>query len=162
MKIIVRSAEPHDFEAIVAIAELSPYQPTNSEGLESIAKHIETGKALLATADETPAGYLLHWPHLWEGRPPFVRHIDVTPELQGQRIGRALMAGMERVAINLGFSAIYSSTAENNEGSRRFHESLGFSVDCVYPLRDQPVNELMLSKLVIPAISVPDNVDLLV
>lgn len=147
---VVRTAFETDLSSILSIAETSPFQPTDEAGRKSIEAHLREGRTLLALTDEgpemAPAGYLLWRPHLWDGRPPFIEHIDVSPDFRKQGIGEALVTELERVAREMGFSAIYSSTAEDNAASRAFHAALGFEEDVLYSLRDQGVPEVMLSK----------------
>jgi GNAT superfamily N-acetyltransferase len=157
----VRIADLSDMDALGNIAEKSPFQEADAEGMASIEDHVRRGRMLVAVAGGMPVGMLMYRPHLWDGRPPFVEHLDVLPEAQGAGLGRALMAGIERVATDLGFSAIYSSTEETNIGSRKFHEGLGFVLDCAYPLREQAPLEYMYSKPVVPPIPIPADVDFL-
>lgn len=158
MNIHVRRPNHAEIDVLVNLAEQSPYQSVDEDGKRSLKQHLETGRALIALANGSPAGLLLFRSHIWDNRPPFVEHIDVADDHKRQGIGRALMAGLERIAIQEGYPAIYSSTAEDNPESQRFHNELGFEVDCNYPLRDQKAVELMLSKLVDPPIEIPDNV----
>jgi len=160
-KVLVRRANFEDLHHLTDIAEHSPFQPTDDTGLVSLETHVREGRVLLAHSGGEVAGDLLFRPHLWDEMEPYVEHVDVLPGFKGRGIGRTLMAGLERIAIQNGHAVIYSSTGEDNAASQAFHKALGFGVDCAYPLRSQPSRELMLSKLVIPPITVPQDSEFL-
>ncbi len=60
-----------------------------------------------------------HWRWL------YVRHFWVAPERRAQGLGRALMAEVERLALERGCVGLYLDTFE--EGAALFYERLGFA-----------------------------------
>ena len=59
--------------------------------------------------------------------------IYITPEAQGQGIGRHLYATLEEILWRQGYRIIYALITSENEGSLRFHEKVGYQYCTEFP-----------------------------
>jgi GNAT superfamily N-acetyltransferase len=85
-------------------------------------------ECLLAEKEGEPAGFALYFfsYSTWKGRPGlYVEDLYVRPEIRGRGIGRALLAGLGRVARSRGCGRMEWSVLDWNEPAIRFYESLG-------------------------------------
>ena len=59
--------------------------------------------------------------------------IYVAPDVHGQGIGRKLYAALETILFRQGYRVIYSVITEENRGSIRFHEKVGYRYVATLP-----------------------------
>ena len=59
--------------------------------------------------------------------------IYLAPQIHGKGIGRKLYAVLEEIMWRQGYRVIYSLITTENEGSRIFHEKLGYTQTAVFP-----------------------------
>lgn len=65
----------------------------------------------------------------WVGEPS----IYLSPEAQGQGIGRMLYDALEKILIRQGYRALYALITSENTGSMTFHEKMGYHTIGIFP-----------------------------
>lgn len=73
------------------------------------------------------AGFALFFHNFstWEGKPGiYLEDLFVRPEFRGQGYGKALLAGLARLAVERGCARLEWAVLDWNEPSMRFYESL--------------------------------------
>jgi ribosomal protein S18 acetylase RimI-like enzyme len=63
----------------------------------------------------------------FDGRRAHIWHLAVTPELQGNGIGRALLAELERLWMEMGVVKVSFSSEVDNRSAIAFYEHLGYA-----------------------------------
>lgn len=105
--------------------KLDPPSGVHSETLEETTEVIARGGAILAFASGEPVGtarYELKSDHLYCGR------LGVIPAYRGLGIGRDLLAAVEQIAMDLGFTEIRLATREVLERNMRLYQRCGYVV----------------------------------
>jgi GNAT superfamily N-acetyltransferase len=85
-------------------------------------------RALIATWDETPAGYasFFYFYSTFQGRPAlFLEDLFVLDELRGKGIGKALLAAVVKLALNEGCFGLRWEVLDWNRPAIEFYEKLG-------------------------------------
>ena len=59
--------------------------------------------------------------------------VYVAQPAQGRGIGRKLYAAAEQILAMQGFRRIYAIITEENEGSRKFHQAMGYETVAIFP-----------------------------
>ena len=131
----VRPATPADAEAIARLADELNASQGEPTGLftpdlirrEAFRDHPEFGLLVAERAGEV-VGYALFHPTFATElgqRGLYIYDLGVTSSARGQGIGRALVAGVARVAKVEGRGFLWWSTKAGNEGARAFYARLG-------------------------------------
>lgn len=91
-------------------------QATPGHGFHQILNEAGTtvGSAWVAPAEEIGRGAL------------FFYNLVIEPEFRGRGYGRASMAAVERLALGLGYDAIWLHVFGDNTVARRLYESIGY------------------------------------
>jgi GNAT superfamily N-acetyltransferase len=84
-------------------------------------------RALIAEWDGNPAGYALFFDYYstWVGRGLFLEDLFVREAFRGRGIGKALLAGVARVAINENRYGIHWEVLDWNEKAIEMYKQLG-------------------------------------
>ncbi len=85
--------------------------------------------SVVAVRDEEIAGYLLGF--VGPGGIGYIHAVAVRREARGQGLAHTLYNRFAELAGERGASSLKAITRPGNEGSRAFHEALGFSVALV-------------------------------
>jgi len=85
--------------------------------------------SLIAEDQDELAGFLVGFVSTDRPDEAYVHFVGVAPEHRGDGIGRLLHDRFAQQIAALGVRTVRCITAEENSGSVRFHESIGFSVD---------------------------------
>jgi len=94
--------------------------------IASLAKYANEGCAWTAVDEEDcPLGYVLV--SIVDGR-AHIDQVSVSPEVQGQGIGRALIERVARWAVERGMTGITLTTFDSVPWNRPLYEHLGFRV----------------------------------
>ena len=140
----VRTAIPGDERFLDKIDEKFEWKPDVHRDA------VQQGRVLVATVGGTEAGYLRHGSYLWDDRAPFIQMVQVHPDFRRVGVARTLMETYEEQSMALSdarlYAGIYSSLSEENEASRRLHESLGYIMVGTVPVMDQPAVEAVYFK----------------
>ena len=132
----IRPARPDDAETIVAlIRELAEYEKLGDRAQatpDAIRAHLfgprPYAEAWLAEVAGETAGFALfyHTFSTFLGRPGlYLEDLFVRPEHRGRGIGKALLAGLARLAIDRGCGKLEWVVLDWNEPSIGFYRSLG-------------------------------------
>ncbi len=83
--------------------------------------------SVLAERDSRVLGYLLGF--LSQDGTGYIHAVAVRGEARGEGLARAMYARFEELVRARGARGLKAITGPENEGSRAFHEALGFSVE---------------------------------
>ncbi|MGD0287271.1 MAG: GNAT family acetyltransferase [Acidimicrobiales bacterium] len=128
MDLVLRSYEPGDREALVAlwsICELT--RPWNNPHRDIDRKLARDGDNLLVLEEDNQligsvmVGY--------EGHRGWVNYLAVHPDHQRQGLGRLLMDEAERRLRDLGCAKVNLQVRASNETAREFYRQIGYTVD---------------------------------
>ncbi|MDA7965114.1 GNAT family N-acetyltransferase [Ruegeria sp.] len=131
---IIRPACADDAEAIAAIhnAVIQDTLVTFTTELRtaaSVAVDISNRQYLVAELNGQVIGFATYGP--FRGGPGYAHtrehSIHLTPDAQGQGIGRALMAALEDTARAEGVHVLVAGISSANPGAIAFHTALGFA-----------------------------------
>jgi len=117
----IRDAVASDVAALQALDGLFSGS-RHSEAL--FRKAIAAGKVAVAESSDGVVGYV-RWDYFWDDI-PLCLTVCVKPEHQRRGIGRRLYQHIEDGFRRAGRAFWLSSTEEDNERSRLFHEGFGF------------------------------------
>ncbi|WP_421865633.1 GNAT family N-acetyltransferase [Parvibaculum sp.] len=129
----IRTSRPQDFAlfgeienaagalfADAGMPEIAAHEPTDLEFIEAAAR---TGAVLVATADDTPAGFILSAPL---DRAMHIFELSVHPLHGRNGLGRRLVEAVCAHAANDGFPAVTLSTFRDLPWNGPFYHSCGF------------------------------------
>ena len=128
MDLVLRSYEPGDREALVAlwsICELT--RPWNNPHRDIDRKLARDGDNLLVLEEDNQligsvmVGY--------EGHRGWVNYLAVHPDHRRQGLGRLLMDEAERRLRDLGCAKVNLQVRASNETAREFYRQIGYTVD---------------------------------
>ena len=128
MDLVLRSYEPGDREALVAlwsICELT--RPWNNPHRDIDRKLARDGDNLLVLEEDNQligsvmVGY--------EGHRGWVNYLAVHPDHQRQGLGRLLMDEAERRLRDLGCAKVNLQVRASNETAREFYRQIGYTID---------------------------------
>ena len=117
----IRPARAGDAPALQALDGLFSGSPHSGE---LFRKAISEGKVAVAQSSDGVVGYV-RWEYFWD-EIPLCLTVRVHPDHRRRGIGRRLFGHVEERFREDGCGFWLSSTQEDNERSRLFHESLGF------------------------------------
>ncbi len=124
----IRPFEPNDEPAVIALWERCDLTRPWNDPHEDIAVKMTTQPELFLVSERdgdiigtAMAGF--------DGHRGWVNYLAVEPSLQGQGIGRSLMAEIERLFKNRDVPKINVQIRSSNSKVIAFYESLGFKVD---------------------------------
>jgi GNAT superfamily N-acetyltransferase len=104
---------------------LEPPSGAHSETEESVRKHLESGKAVIATVDDVNAGCVFYEP---AGESIYMHRLGVLPAFRGSGVGRALVASVEARAKEGGYKGVRLGTRLVLTKNRAFYERLGYQL----------------------------------
>jgi L-amino acid N-acyltransferase YncA len=137
----VRQATLND---ILAIQDVDRALEQHVSDEDILRASIEGGRVVVAMDGDEVAGYVRYeW--FWD-RIPYCMLVRVKPSHQRHGLGRALYEAVEAGLREQGITFWLSSTEEENEGSLRFHRSLGFRPIGALSELDQDSREIFLRK----------------
>ena len=128
MDLVLRSYEPGDREALVAlwsICELT--RPWNNPHRDIDRKLARDGDNLLVLEEDNQligsvmVGY--------EGHRGWVNYLAVHPDHRRQGLGRLLMDEAERRLRDLGCAKVNLQVRASNETAREFYRQIGYTID---------------------------------
>ncbi len=132
----IRTARPGDEPLIVQfIAELAEYERLSHEAKatpEAIARNLfgprPYAEAILAFVNDEPAGFALffHTFSTFRAQPGlYLEDLFVRPAYRGRGLGKALLTGLARLAVDRGCGRLEWSVLDWNQPAIDFYESLG-------------------------------------
>ena len=102
--------------------------PTSEEMASRLQSIAMKYPAFVCEEEGQIAGYC--YAHLWKAFAAYSQTLETTiylrPGTEGKGIGRVLMEHLIAACREQGVSSLIACITAENEGSRRFHESLGF------------------------------------
>ena len=136
MAVSVRPATPADLPLIVElIRALAEYEKLSDEVRFEEAKLGEKlfgprpyAEVLIGEVDGEPQGFALFFHNFstFEGRPGiYLEDLFVRPEARGKGLGKALLAGLARIAVERDCARLEWWVLDWNEPSIGFYRSLG-------------------------------------
>jgi GNAT superfamily N-acetyltransferase len=152
----IRPAREEDAEVVAnLVRELAVYEKLEHRARatpDDFRRHLfgprPAAEAALAEVDGTPVGFALWFTTFstFRGRPGlYLEDIFVRPEFRGLGIGKALLAGLARLAVERGCDSMRWIVLDWNEPAIGFYRSLGAGpVDDwnLYLLDDEPLRQL--------------------
>lgn len=123
-----RADEVHRFTqaAFAPYRDLDPPSGAGRESVKRVTDDLMAGAGALAERDGRPVG-CLRWQVKANGD-FHVRRVAVEPELQGQGVGRALMAWAEEEALRRGSTGVSVGVRVALPGNLAFYRQLGYAV----------------------------------
>jgi GNAT superfamily N-acetyltransferase len=132
----IRPARPDDIPAIAAlIRELAVYEKLADQAKatdDDLARHLfgdrPAAEVLLAESEGEPVGYALYFSTFstFRGQPGlYIEDLFVRLEHRGRGIGKALLAGVARVAVGRGCGRLEWSVLDWNTPAIDFYRSQG-------------------------------------
>ncbi|MDP2675985.1 MAG: GNAT family N-acetyltransferase [Dehalococcoidia bacterium] len=118
------SIRPARAAAAAALQELDGLFSGSPHSEALFRKAISEGKVAVAESSDGVVGYVL-WDYFWDDI-PLCLTVRVDPPHQRRGVGRRLYEYVEDGFRRAGCTFWLSSTEEDNERSRLFHERLGF------------------------------------
>ena len=117
----IRASHVGDLEALQALDRLF----VGHSHVEVLDRAIAGGKVAIAEADGDGGVGYVRWDYFWDDI-PLCLTVRVMPAHQRRGVGRRLYEYVEGGFRRAGCTFWLSSTEEDNERSRLFHEGLGF------------------------------------
>jgi ribosomal protein S18 acetylase RimI-like enzyme len=155
--VVVRSARADDGPTLQRIdlatfdEDVSP-APRPQPGADFFGGRVKPEDVLVAEVDGAVAGYLAVGPHYRLASSAHVvqiRGLAVTPECQGEGVGRRLVSEAVEVAKEHGARRLTLHVLASNETARRLYDSCGFVVEGVqreqFHLRGRYVDDILLA-----------------
>jgi ribosomal protein S18 acetylase RimI-like enzyme len=126
--VTVRSFASPDFDAVLALWTEAGFRIGPAETRAGIGAKLERDPQLflVAEVDGSVAGAVLG---AWDGRRGWVYHLAVRPDYQGQGIGAALLAEVERRLVGLGCRKVNLHVQRANAAVGGFYERQGYRPD---------------------------------
>jgi GNAT superfamily N-acetyltransferase len=152
----IRPARPEDAELLMTlVGELAVYEKLEHAVRatpEDLRNHLfgshPAAEAAVAEVDGDPAGFAIWYATFstFRGQPGlYVEDIFVRPKYRGLGIGKAIIAGLSKQALALGYGRVEWSVLNWNEPAIGFYRSLGArAMDewTVYRIDDEPLEHL--------------------
>ena len=91
--------------------------------VQAIVRSVPSANLLVAQVEECTVGFALSAPGVLLGE--YLKNLVVDPALQTQRIGRRLMAELERRAFQR-WPNVYLCVSDFNRSARQFYQRLGY------------------------------------
>ncbi|MEQ3553603.1 GNAT family N-acetyltransferase [Pseudonocardia nematodicida] len=134
----VRAARPGDHPAIVGVVDDWWGRPVHGLVPRMFLDHFHRTSlvAVEDTAHGPLAGFLIGFPSPSEPAVGYIHFVGVRPDLRGDGLARDLYDRFTVIARAHGCSELQAITSPQNEGSLRFHRSLGFDVEGPVPDHD--------------------------
>jgi GNAT superfamily N-acetyltransferase len=142
MTTIVKDAGPDDIPAIVKLAEEMDhfYGETAMESPERRASQIAqaifsdpaSAHAILAWDDSNLSGFASYsflWPAVGLTQSLYLKELYIAESARRQGVGKLLMQGLYRIAVQHGCSRVEWTTDQGNTDAQQFYAELGVSVN---------------------------------
>jgi GNAT superfamily N-acetyltransferase len=156
MNATIRPARPDDAETIATlIRELAAYERLEDQAratADDLTRHLfgdrPSAEVLIAEVDGGPVGFALYFSTFstFRGQPGlYLEDLFVRPEHRGRGIGKALLAGVARVAVDRDCGRLEWSVLDWNTPSIEFYRSQGaipMSDWTVFRVADQSLTDL--------------------
>ena len=125
-KITTRPLTKSDYDHIVRVIDKWWGGPTSA--LAHPIYFYELGeRAMVAEAEGRLVGFLLGF--ISPAGTGYVHLVGIDPEFRRQQVGTLLYRGFEEACLQAGCSGMKAITNPGNDGSRRFHEALGWATE---------------------------------
>lgn len=132
----LRAARPEDAHAIAGITNriiaetLVTFTTTLRDPADIAREIVERGPAyLVLERDETVQGFCTYGP--FRSGPGYAATVELTiqltPEVQGQGAGRAMLSRLMAVAQQQGRHVMVAGVSSANPGAEAFHRAMGFA-----------------------------------
>jgi len=156
MKATIRPARPDDAATIARlIRELATYERLEHEAKaspEDLTRHLfgdrPSAEVLMAEVENIPVGFALYFSTFstFRGQPGiYLEDLFVRPEHRGRGIGKALLAGVARVAVERNCGRLEWAVLDWNTPSIDFYRSQGaipMSDWTVFRVADEALQDL--------------------
>ena len=134
----IRGITKDDYEYVVSVLDDWWGGPAG-QGAHPIFFHELGQEALIAENEGAIVGFLFGFVAPTDPRTGYVHLVGIHPEHRRGGVGKSLYARFIENCASAGASQMKAITTPGNDGSVRFHEALGFSVnsDSHYAGRDR-------------------------
>ncbi|MCA9953120.1 MAG: GNAT family acetyltransferase [Ardenticatenaceae bacterium] len=130
----IRPFDLADSEQVIAVWEACRMTVPWNDPHKDIARKMQVNPELFlvaVVADGRIAGTVMGG---YEGHRGWINYLAVSPDCQGQGIGRALMAEVEAKLAAMGCAKINLQVRTNNRAVIQFYGHLGYHIDDVISL----------------------------
>lgn len=119
-----------DTESVVALWEACGLVRPWNDPRADIERKLDHSPELflVGVADEAVVASVMAG---YDGHRGWVYYLAVTPSLQGQGLGRALLDEAEARLVSLGCPKLNLQVRDDNEAARGFYEAIGYAQDRV-------------------------------
>lgn len=123
-----------DSEAVIAIWEACQMTVPWNDPHKDITRKMQVNPELFLVAEAADGRILGTVMGGYEGHRGWINYLAVSPDCQGQGIGRALMAAVETRLAALGCAKINLQVRSSNRAVIQFYGHLGYHIDDVISL----------------------------
>lgn len=123
-----------DSEAVIAIWEACQMTVPWNDPHKDITRKMQVNPELFLVAEAADGRILGTVMGGYEGHRGWINYLAVSPDCQGQGIGRALMAAVETRLATLGCAKINLQVRSSNRAVIQFYGHLGYHIDDVISL----------------------------
>jgi ribosomal protein S18 acetylase RimI-like enzyme len=133
----LRTATPSDYEWIIEVADVWWGRPIASALPRLYLDHFYRTSVIAESADKH-VGFLVGFLSPGELLAGYIHFVGVDPSHRQREVGRTLYEHFFALAREAGRNEVRAITSSQNQGSIRFHRSLGFSVSAPLPNYNGP------------------------
>ncbi|MCC6607773.1 MAG: GNAT family acetyltransferase [Anaerolineae bacterium] len=130
----IRSFHLADSEAVIAVWEACQMTVPWNDPHKDITRKMQVNPELFLVAEGVNGRILGTVMGGYEGHRGWINYLAVSPDCQGQGIGRALMAAVETRLAALGCAKINLQVRSSNRAVIQFYGHLGYHIDDVISL----------------------------
>lgn len=130
-----------DSEAVIAVWEACQMTVPWNDPHKDIARKMQVNPELFLVAEGVNGRILGTVMGGYEGHRGWINYLAVSPDCQGQGIGRALMAAVEAKLAALGCAKINLQVRSSNRAVIQFYGHLGYHIDDVISLGKRLISD---------------------
>lgn len=130
-----------DSEAVIAVWEACQMTVPWNDPHKDIARKMQVNPELFLVAEGVNGRILGTVMGGYEGHRGWINYLAVSPDCQGQGIGRALMAAVETRLAALGCAKINLQVRSSNRAVIQFYGHLGYHIDDVISLGKRLISD---------------------
>lgn len=130
-----------DSEAVIAVWEACQMTVPWNDPHKDITRKMQVNPELFLVAEGVNGRILGTVMGGYEGHRGWINYLAVSPDCQGQGIGRALMAAVETRLAALGCAKINLQVRSSNRAVIQFYGHLGYHIDDVISLGKRLISD---------------------
>jgi predicted GNAT superfamily acetyltransferase len=127
MTVVVRPAQPEDYEAIIAVVDDWWGRPIASVLPRLFLDHF-CSTSLVAERGGVLAGFLIGFVSPARPGAAYIHFVGVAPSARGGGLARRMYEAFFAAVAGAGCTRVNAITSPRNEGSIAFHRAMGFTV----------------------------------